>query len=81
MTAETTTPPVAEEDRLRADLYNYLGLMLAGPPDQILLDQTAGLSGGDNDLGTAIKGLARVAHVSKPAKTESEFNGGWRRAF
>ena len=22
---------VASEDRLRADLYNYLGLMLAGP--------------------------------------------------
>ena len=22
-----------DEDRLRADLYNYLGLMLAGPPD------------------------------------------------
>ena len=72
--APAPTGKPSDEDRLRADLYNYLGLMLAGPPDQILLDQTAGLSGGDNDLGTAIKGLARVAHVSKPAKTESEFN-------
>ncbi|MEO0863567.1 MAG: molecular chaperone TorD, partial [Pseudomonadota bacterium] len=27
---------IASEDRLRADLYNFLGLMLAGPPDQLL---------------------------------------------
>jgi hypothetical protein len=30
---------VTQEDRLRADLYNYLGLMLVGSPDQMLLDQ------------------------------------------
>ena len=42
---------IAEEDRLRADLYNYLGLILAGPPDRMLLDQTAGLVGDDSPLG------------------------------
>lgn len=65
---------IASEDRLRADLYNYLGLMLSGPPDQILLDQTIGLSGDDSELGKAINGLARVAKASKPKKVESEFN-------
>lgn len=65
---------VASEDRLRADLYNFLGLILSGPPDQILLDQCAGLSGDDSELGKAISGLSRVAKASKPRKVESEFN-------
>ncbi len=65
---------IAPEDRLRADLYNFLGLMLAGPPDQLLLDQCAGLSGDDSAMGQAIAGLARVAKATKPGKVESEFN-------
>lgn len=65
---------VVSEDRLRADLYNFLGLMLSGPPDQLLLDQCVGLSGDDSDLGKAIGGLSRVAKVTKPKKVESEFN-------
>jgi len=69
--AQIETPP---EDRLRADLYNFLGLMLAGPPDEMLLVQCAGLSGDDSELGQAIAGLARVAKATKPKKVESEFN-------
>lgn len=65
---------VASEDRLRADLYNFLGLMLSGPPDQLLLDQCVGLSGDGSDLGKAIAGLSRVAKATKPRKVESEFN-------
>lgn len=65
---------VASEDRLRADLYNFLGLMLSGPPDQLLLDQCADLSGDESELGKAISGLSRVAKASKPRKVESEFN-------
>ncbi len=65
---------IASEDRLRADLYNYLGLMLSGPPGQMLLDQTAGLSGDESDLGQAIGGLSRVANACKPKAVESEFN-------
>lgn len=74
MTAAAEIPKVTEEDRLRADLYNFLGLILSGPPDEMLLAQTAGLSGDDSDLGKAISSLARVAKVSKPKKVESEFN-------
>jgi TorA maturation chaperone TorD len=65
---------IPSEDRLRADLYNFIGLMLSGPPGQMLLDQCAALSGDDSDLGKAIGGLSRVARVSKPKKVESEFN-------
>ncbi len=74
MSAAAEDIKVASEDRLRADLYNFLGLMLAGPPDALLLSQCAGLSGDDSDLGKAIAGLARVAKATKPKKVESEFN-------
>ncbi|MEO9685119.1 MAG: molecular chaperone TorD family protein [Tateyamaria sp.] len=74
MNVATAQPDILEEDRLRADLYNYLGLMLVGPPDQMLLDQSAGLTGDDTDLGQAIQGLARVANVSKPKAVQTEFN-------
>jgi TorA maturation chaperone TorD len=65
---------IATEDRLRADLYNFLGLILSAPPDQFLLDQCAGLSGDDSDLGQAIGALSRIAKLSKRKRVESEFN-------
>jgi TorA maturation chaperone TorD len=74
MNVAAALPEVLQEDRLRADLYNYLGLILVGPPDQMLLDQTAGLAGDDTELGQAIQGLARVAKVSKPKAVQSEYN-------
>jgi TorA maturation chaperone TorD len=74
MNVATAMPDVTEEDRLRADLYNYLGVMLAAPPDQLLLDQSASLTGDDTPLGEAIQGLARVAKVSKPKAVQTEFN-------
>ena len=76
MTAsEAVTPPaISEEDRLRADLYNYLGLILAGPPDEMLLVQTAGLSGDETELGKGIGRLAACAKTTKPNQAEKEFN-------
>ncbi len=68
------SPQITEEDGLRADLYDFLGLLLSGPPDQVLLAQTAKLAGDDSALGTAIKALARIAALSKPRTVESEFN-------
>jgi TorA maturation chaperone TorD len=74
----TPTPPAAPivvpEDRLRADLYNFLGLILSGPAGEMMLEQTALLSGDSTELGQAVASLARVAKVSKPAAVESEFN-------
>lgn len=75
MTAsKAQTLDISAEDRLRADFYNFLGLLLAGPPDQMLLDQMAGLGGDETDLGQAIQAMARVAKVTKPAAAEREFN-------
>ena len=73
MSATAETIGIAEEDRLRADLYNFLGLILSAPPDEMLLDQTAGLSGDDSALGAAINALAKIAKLSKPKAAESEF--------
>lgn len=72
----TATPAlkIAEEDRLRADLYNFLGLILSSPPDELLLAQTAELSGDEGDLGQAIATLAKLARITKPKTVESEFN-------
>ena len=74
MTQDAALLEIAEEDRLRADLYNFLGLLLSNPPDQIILDQCKALSGDTSALGDAINALSRVAKVSKPKKVESEFN-------
>ncbi|PWR04381.1 molecular chaperone TorD [Meridianimarinicoccus roseus] len=71
-----TADPIAaitEEDRLRADLYGFLSALLAGPPDQALLDQTAALQGDTGEMGQAIAGLANVARVTSPKAAEREF--------
>ena len=65
---------IADMDRARADLYNFLGALLAGPPDDMLLALTAGLTGDETELGQAIGTLARLARVTKPKAAESEFN-------
>lgn len=75
MTAAAQDIVIPEEDRMRADLYNYLGLMLSRPADEMTLTMSAGLSGDDEtELGRAIAALARVAKAVKPKAVESEFN-------
>lgn len=74
MSLQAETIDIDPEDRLRADLYNFLGVLLARPADEMLLAQTASLSGDDSPLGQAIAGLARVAKASKPKAVEREFN-------
>jgi len=74
MNAQADVMDINNEDRLRADLYNYIGLLLARPAAGLLLEQTAELSGDDSALGEAIAGLARVAKASKPKAVEREFN-------
>lgn len=74
MSLAETLPEIADEDRMRADLYNFLGVILARPPDELLLAQTKSLTGDDSELGQAITTLAKVAALSKPRVLESEFN-------
>ncbi len=62
------------EDQMRADMYNLMGLLLAGPPDQGTLDVVAGLAGNETDLGQAVEALATMARSTRPATVEREFN-------
>jgi TorA maturation chaperone TorD len=71
---QMTSTQIPEEDRLRADLYNFMGLILSAPPDRMLLDQCAGLQGDDSELGQGIATLSKLARLTKPATVESEFN-------
>ncbi|MGV6846966.1 MAG: TorD/DmsD family molecular chaperone [Marinibacterium sp.] len=73
MTAATDLATPVEEDRLRADLYNFLGVLLAAPPDDPVLDQTAALTGDDTELGQAVTTLAKMARITRPASVEREF--------
>lgn len=72
MSADTLIA-IADEDRLRADLYGFLSALLAGPPDRALLEQTAALQGGDDEMGAAITGLANVARVTTAKGADREF--------
>ncbi len=74
MTAAATDVTILEEDRLRADLYGFLGALLAGPPDRAMLGKAAALTGDETDIGRAISSLARVAGAVTPRAVESEFN-------
>ncbi|KPA19945.1 Chaperone protein TorD [Shimia sp. SK013] len=74
MTDTAVQPAIAEEDLLRADLYDFLSALLAGPADKGLLERTAGLAGDESDLGQAVSTLARVARATNVKAVESEFN-------
>ena len=79
MTQETTieapdVKAIAEEDRMRADLYNFLGVILSRPADELLIAQTKSLTGDETELGQAITSLSKVAALSKPKTVESEYN-------
>ena len=65
---------ISNEDRMRADLYNFLGVLLSRPADEMLLAQVKSLSGDETPLGQAIATLAKVAALSKPKAVESEVN-------
>lgn len=64
---------ISEEDRLRADMYNFLGLLLAKPPSKETLAVTAGLQADESALGEAISAMSRVAKATRVSAVESEF--------
>jgi TorA maturation chaperone TorD len=73
MNATATDIEISEEDRLRADMYNFLGLLLARPPSKDVLGKTAALAGDESPMGEAINAMARVATASRVSAVESEF--------
>ncbi len=73
MNTAATDIKIPEEDRLRANMYNFLGLLLARPPSKEVLEKTAALSGDGSEMGDAVNAMARVAKATKATAVESEF--------
>src|SRR5690625_1219596 len=65
---------IAEEDTLRADLYDLLGTLLAKPPSAELLERVASLTGDESALGQSFAALARLARQMVPQTAKSEFD-------
>lgn len=74
MAVAAPTAGVAEEDVLRADLYDLLGTLLARPPSAELLQRVAGLSGDASALGQSIAALARLARQMSPQAVRAEYD-------
>lgn len=64
---------VAEEESLRADVYDLLGALLARPPKRELIDRVAKLDGDSSDLGRAVSALTRLARATSEQAAEREF--------
>ncbi len=74
MTETERARKIAEEDALRAYLYDFLGALLASPPSAELLARTAALTGDDTELGRAIRALSTVAREANTDGATREFN-------
>jgi TorA maturation chaperone TorD len=72
--ASASNTQVAEEDKLRADLYDYLSVALSNPPTKELIKKTTELKGDESDLGAGFKSLSRVASSQNEKSVTSEFN-------
>lgn len=64
---------IAEEDALRADLYDFIGAMLSAPPSRDLLTRASRLAGDDTDIGRGVKALATIAGAVTPEAAKEEF--------
>ncbi len=65
---------IEPEDRMRAELYDFLASLLARPPDAKLLEKVGDLKGDETELGKAINILARIARSTTAASVEREFH-------
>lgn len=72
--AMTLDTPLAEEDKLRAEMYDFLAALLANPPSKGLLDQCAKLTGDASQMGQAVNALATLAAKTTAKSAEREFN-------
>ncbi|MGG7567189.1 TorD/DmsD family molecular chaperone [Rhodovulum sp. DZ06] len=73
-TAPEITPEIAPEDRMRADLYDFLGALLQAPPPAALLEQAGTLVGDETELGRAVDALSRLSRATSAKAAEREFN-------
>ena len=71
---------IAEEDRLRVEVYDLLAALLADPPSKERLRALGRLVGDTTPFGTAVDTLAKLARATSAATVEREFNEAWKRA-
>jgi len=64
---------VGPEDRLRADVYRLLAMLLRAAPDQTNLDMLATMRGDETPLGKAVGQLALLASKSSPDSIDVEY--------
>lgn len=64
---------IAEEDILRAHVYQLLAGFLAEPPDQARLRLAAEMSGDDSELGKAVQAFSRVAARTTEDQVAQEY--------
>lgn len=69
------TRAMSEEDRLRADVYNFLAAYLVSRPDAARLTAAKSLSGDDTDFGKAFSALARIAGKLSEHEVADEYEG------
>ena len=66
---------VHEEEILRAQLYDLLGVLLARPPSSDVLARVAGLVGGEvGPLDQPVSALARLARELRPGAVRAEYD-------
>jgi TorA maturation chaperone TorD len=65
---------VSAEDYLRADLYDFLGALLARPPSDDMLAKIAALTGDDSEIGQCIATLKKLAQSMAARTVEREYN-------
>lgn len=73
-TSVTTPPRLPEEERLRADLYDFLSGLLAKAPDDAKLEAIAKLEPGVGAIGQAINTLSRMASTFSAHQIDREFH-------
>ncbi len=66
---------MSEEDRLRADAYNFLATYLISKPDSTALNVARSLSGDDTEFGKAFSALARIAEKINEQDASIEYEG------
>jgi len=65
---------IADEERLRADVYGLLAAILRAPASKALLDRLAALQGDDSEIGRALDALAAAAKRISVERAEREYH-------
>jgi TorA maturation chaperone TorD len=65
---------ISEEDRLRAEIYNFLATYLTAKPDAVGVTAASALSGDDTEFGRAFSALARIAAETNEQEVGDEYD-------